>query len=406
MNPPGISEIRVTKPVLVPTASALGVIAVIRSLGRAGYPVHACANSPYALGLHSRYAHRAVVHPNEYDPAFLPWLRNYVSSEGVRAVVPSETFYLAIRDEYDAWRPFLPDSVSADIAYRCLSKCSVAEFFASSPDERLRERLPRSVVVSRSDSTPRGELGTLAYPVVLKTDACRDTRARKRGSVTVVRDEAALLRLVDQTLESHECCLIQEMVPGCKATATLVIHGNQVLVDNMKYAAHENPHTGGITALRTIWWHPEMMADALRRVAALQWQGPAMVEYKWDVKTGRFWFIELNSRYWATLNVDLLAGRDYPRHQLDAHFGHVQTILGPIPEALRFWCRDTFPADAGYLMSLLRDPGVPAGRKLAALAEAIQLSLDPRVKSDLWFEGDRGLYWRAMWDFLRRLGRS
>jgi hypothetical protein len=131
-----------------------------------------------------------------------------------------------------------------------------------------------------------------------------------------------------------------------------------------------------------------------------------MVEYKWDRTTGRYWFIELNSRYWATLNVDLLAGRDYPRHQLDAHFGVVRTNLGPVPEADRFWCRHTFPDDAGYLMSLLRDPEVPTGKKAYALLEAAYLSLNPRVKSDLWFEGDRGLYWHAMRSFLSKLGRS
>ena len=37
-------------PVLVPEAETLGAIGVIRSLGRAGYPVHACAVAE-ALGL-------------------------------------------------------------------------------------------------------------------------------------------------------------------------------------------------------------------------------------------------------------------------------------------------------------------------------------------------------------------
>lgn len=62
--------------------------------------------------------------------------------------------------------------------------------------------------------------------------------------------------------------------------------------------------------------------------------------------------------------------------------------------------------DNGYLMSLLRDDSVSTWRKLAALFEAIVLTLNPRVKSDLWFPGDRGLYWHAMRSFIRKLGRS
>ena len=50
-------------PVLVPEAHAIGMIAVIRSLGRAGYPVHAAASRPDALGLQSKFAAHAVHFP-------------------------------------------------------------------------------------------------------------------------------------------------------------------------------------------------------------------------------------------------------------------------------------------------------------------------------------------------------
>ena len=403
---PSFIASRRQRPLLVPQAGSLGAIGVIRSLGLAGYPVHACASSSKALGLKSRYAHRAFVHPPEHDPEYLEWLRSYVHAEGIQGIIPSEGFYMAIRSEYATWSRFFPDAVSADIAYRCLSKCSIAQFFAASPDDQLRKFLPLSIVVTRAKSLSSGELANLPYPGVIKTDAYWDTRPEREGKVYVARSAKALEALIDASLKTHEMCLIQEMVPGCKATATVVVHKGRVLVDNMKYAAHENPHTGGITALRTIWWHAAIMADALHRLAALGWEGPAMVEYKWDAASGRWWFIELNSRYWATLNVDLLASRDYPRHQLDAHFGEVRTNLGPIPEADRFWCRHTFPDDAGYLMSLLRDRSIPLARKVAALGEAVMLTVDPSVKTDLWFPGDRTLYWHAMRSFITKLGSS
>lgn len=60
---PSFIASRRQRPLLVPQAGSLGAIGVIRSLGLAGYPVHACASSSKALGLKSRYAHRAFVHP-------------------------------------------------------------------------------------------------------------------------------------------------------------------------------------------------------------------------------------------------------------------------------------------------------------------------------------------------------
>ena len=84
-------------PVLVPQAGSLGAIGVIRSLGRAGYPVHACADSPDALGLASRFVRSARVHPPPASPEFLPWVRETVRALGIRAIVPSESFLLGLR---------------------------------------------------------------------------------------------------------------------------------------------------------------------------------------------------------------------------------------------------------------------------------------------------------------------
>ena len=50
-------------PVLVLDAHAMGNIAVVRSLGRAGYPVHAVSTRADALGLRSNFAARGEVCP-------------------------------------------------------------------------------------------------------------------------------------------------------------------------------------------------------------------------------------------------------------------------------------------------------------------------------------------------------
>ena len=49
-----------------------------------------------------------------------------------------------------------------------------------------------------------------------------------------------------------------------------------------------------------------------------------------------------------------------------------------------------------HLWSVLKDPGLGAGRKLASCMKFVGLSLDPTVHSDFWFPGDRSLYLRAL----------
>ena len=58
--------------ILVTEAHAIGSIAVIRSLGRAGYVVHACSSDSGALGFKSSFTNHSVQCPDYDDPAFLP----------------------------------------------------------------------------------------------------------------------------------------------------------------------------------------------------------------------------------------------------------------------------------------------------------------------------------------------
>ena len=64
--------------VLVPDAQALGMIGVIRSLGKAGYLVHASSNERDALGLASNFTSKPAINPPYRDGCFIKWLRTYV----------------------------------------------------------------------------------------------------------------------------------------------------------------------------------------------------------------------------------------------------------------------------------------------------------------------------------------
>lgn len=401
-DPTGLRERRSRHPVLVPECQATGMVAVIRSLGRAGYPVHACSSRRDALGLSSRFAAHTAIHPEYPSDEFVPWLRDYVRRHEVAGIIPSEGFLLGIRSTYDEWSRFMPDANPLGVVERCLSKCSTQLVFDQHADGRLRENMPRAAVLSRDGRQAPSDLADWQFPLFVKSDAVWS----KSGHDSWVRRAVnmdALDRIVAEGLGTHRYLLVQEPVRGLKSSANFLLHDGEIIAESMCLAHHENPHTGGLTALRQIWWWDEMAADARRRLEALGWQGVAMFEYKWEPESGRFWFIEINARYWGFLNMEILAGKDFPRVQMDARLGHVEKLLGP--GRVGFTCRLLFPMDVGYLMSLLRDPSVGFIRKTGALGEALLNSINPAVRGDLWFPGDRGLYWRAMFSFLSRLGR-
>ena len=127
-----------------------------------------------------------------------------------------------------------------------------------------------------------------------------------------------------------------------------------------------------------------------------------MLEYRWDPETDRFHFIEMNGRFWGSLHLALFAGVDFPKVLLDAFLGRPVTPVTAFQQGIR--CRYTFPKELQYVWSRLSDRKLSLRAKLWTIVEFVLLGLNPRVRSDLLFSRDRGLYWRRLVRFARTLG--
>jgi biotin carboxylase len=119
------------------------------------------------------------------------------------------------------------------------------------------------------------------------------------------------------------------------------------------------------------------------------------MEYCWDAATDRFAFVEMNARFWGSLHLALYAGADFPRLLLDAWQG--QPVAIPRVR-LEVRCRH-LPDEIRHVWSKLKSPELSATAKLASVAEFAALTFDPRVRSDLWFPGDRALFWAGLAQF-------
>jgi predicted ATP-grasp superfamily ATP-dependent carboligase len=392
-------EWRRDRPVLVAEAQAVGSVAAIRSLGRAGYPVHACATSSDALGLSSRFATLGVVSPAYDDPAFIPWLRAYLREHAIRVIVPSEGLLFAVRPVFSELAHLLPIPSDERVVYRAMSKYQFFEHLAR--DASLWRNVPPTLF-ARGQVPPASEYAQLDLPVFLKADRCH-ARAGADGGVFIARTHEEARRRTADLLEEYDRVLIQGFVPGTKPGEYLLLWGGRVRARFANLMLHQSPHRGGFGSLRASWHHHGLARDAEAKLRAMEWQGVAMLEYRWDVAADRFWCIELNARFWGSLHHALYAGVDFPRLLLDAFFGRPAEPEPPYRDGLR--CRLVIPAEVGYVRSRLRDPEVSIRARLWTALEFFLLFLDPRIRADLLWPGDRLLYFRAIGRFVGSLFR-
>lgn len=377
--------------VLVTGAETIAGIAVIRSLGRAGYRVHAVSADASALGFRSTFAFTTAVHPAVGTPAFLEWLRALVRKQGIDLIVPTEHVLVALRDGFGEFAALLPVHDDASIVYRGLSKYDAPRAMPSAVNHHV---LPPTLWIDDLHNAPTtGEVAKLGAPFHVKADGvhalagCQSVTQRAETPSEAIRQLANLRG-------RYAKAIVQGHVPGQGVGAFFLLHRGTVLAEFMHRRLHEVPHTGGVSSLRESWRHRAIRDDALERLRCLRWEGVAMVEYRWEPTTDRYWFIEMNGRFWGSLHLALFCGVDFPRLLADAFFGQPLAPGGSYP--LRRRCRHTFPKEAQYVWSRWQDRRLPLASRLMSVLGFVGLSLHPGVRGDLLFSGDRGLYWESV----------
>ena len=386
--------------ILVADANAMGSLACIRSLGRAGYRIIATSASSKAIGFGSRYADTCLLQP-PYNPAepFVEWLDRVIKENAIDCIIPTEGLLLAIRPWVTRYQRLMPIPQSQGAMYRAFSIFDLfSSFLAPDADARLRSNLPPTALITQS-ATSLDVLENHESPYYLKADACY-AKIGADGMVMQLPTLDKVASVVPEQLQRYSRFIVQSHVKGRGVGVFLLRWQGSIKAQFMHHRLHEVPWEGGVSSLRSSWWHENIYQDALARVNHLDWNGVSMFEYRWNPSTDEFFLMELNARFWGSLHLPIHAGVDFPKLLVLAW--NNETF--PMPQArMGVRCRLTFPKEVEYVISRLKSPKLNAWEKTWTLLEFAMLSLDPSVKSDMLFPGDNQLYWRSISDTVRKL---
>jgi predicted ATP-grasp superfamily ATP-dependent carboligase len=365
-------------------------VAVIRSLGRAGYPVHACSSLIDALGAHSQFVHRAETCPSYQSEEFTPWLRGYCQDHEIGCIVPTEDLLLALRPVYAEFSRLFPLSEDAVTVYKGISKFDLFQALLARQGnhEKGSGQLSQVLLVENIEDIDNEEtLGKLDTPLFIKLDGGYSVTGQPSKVVKVATASEAR-PLVAELLTQYTKLLIQGYSPGVGVGAFLLRWNGHHLAEFMHMRLHEIPLEGW-SSYRKSWWHEAIMEDAKAKLSDMDWQGVVMMEYRWNPDTDEFTLIEMNGRFWGSLHLALYCGADFPVLLLDAFNGVISKPVSIVNSKLR---SRHIVLEMRYVWSQFKDPQVSITRKLWALIEFVYLTLDPGVKSDILFPGDRRLF--------------
>lgn len=373
--------------VLVLDADMVPALTIARSLHARGVTVDVASHLPKPLAGYSRAVGRVIPCPNPLAETqqFLEWLIQHCASERYHLVIPvTERTLVPIsehRQNLSELKIAMPAQKSLDLVLDKAKTMSLAR--------ELEVPVPGSVLIGTMDEL-EAKLPEIRFPVVLKPSRSIGTgesgASQLQVSYAFGQDE---LRAGCLHALRFGKVLLQEYFQGAGVGIELIAKEGEIVYAFQHMRLHEVPLTGGGSSLRksqTV--NPKLLEASRKLVAALQWNGVAMVEFKMDEKTGAFCLMEINGRFWGSLPLADAAGADFPSMLLDLELTGEVRPSAPYKEEIH--CR-LLSRDLGWYEAVLRkdaDPRLVQFPTRGQLLRDLAMFFSPRHRMDVLKLGD------------------
>lgn len=285
-------------------------LTVVRSLAKRGIKVITSDNIHPAMSFFSRYSSGHFIHPSpmRYPEAFIKELADKAREYKAEVIIPvhEETYILSkykeVLREHGITVPVKDYPTILKVHNKAESMAIARELGIPVP----RTWTPQSVeeVAHIASET--------TYPVVIKL-------RKGRGSIGMqyAQNASRLLELYNNTITEFSLGrenypLVQEYIPGIGVGISVLFNQGQLLAKFTHKRLKELPITGGTSVERVSICLPEAEEYAERIMSHLKWHGVAMVEFRIDQKTQKPYFLEINPRFWGSLNEAVCSGVDFP----------------------------------------------------------------------------------------------
>lgn len=273
-------------------------------------------------------------------------LRVAVADE-YRAGMSQWSRFAAMRFRYAGFRAH-PETFLDDIVRIVIE--SGARFYLPGHDEgelvaRFRDRFPKEVIIPLHDHAIlalannkaetlrlateleipvperirydepeklRGALDGATGPFVIKL-----LRSNSAKGVFYAPDASGTVAIVDGLIDRFQLSrdrlpIVQRRVSGEGWGVSCLYWQGEPVASFTHRRLREKTVTGGTSTLRESARNPALEEYARRMLTHLRWHGLAMVEFKWDPKSERGWFMEINPRLWGSIALPVACGVDFP----------------------------------------------------------------------------------------------
>jgi len=291
--------------VLVTDGRSRASLAIVRSLGKRGIKVTS-GEAFVCSSFYSKYTDKKLVYPapDKQPDLFLKKIIETIKNDMYDVIIPVRDDANLILSKHKKELSRFTRIPIAD--YSTLMKGrDKAQTLKIAMDNDIP--CPQTYFIDGDDDL-REIMKDLKFPVVIKPHRSSGSRGIK-----YVQSSEELAQAYSEVKNKYGEAMIQEFIPqgGAYGVSMLFNHGEPRAIFTHK-RLREYPNSGGPSTLRESVRFPEIEEYATTLLEALDWHGVAMVEFRVDQRDGKPKLMEINPRFWGSLQLAISSGVDFP----------------------------------------------------------------------------------------------
>ena len=315
--------------ILVLDAHQRSALAVTRALGSLPEVTVTTADSAVStLAGSSKFSSRSLLSPSaELEPGkYLDWLEQCLAAQRIDLVIPVTeiTSQLLLMNQQRFAHLTLPFADYPTV----MSLADKGKLVALA--ERNNVPCPASKWFA---SAAELDVDAQEFPVVLKPCLSKIYTgvAWVATRVRVLYSRQELIEELQVSPYLHNTpFMLQEFIPGHGAGIFCLYDRGKPKVFFAHRRLREKPPQGGVSVLsESVPVDPVLKAYAEKLLSAVQWHGVAMVEFR-IAPDGKAYLMEVNTRFWGSLQLAIDAGVNFPRllwAAEQARAGHPEAVM-------------------------------------------------------------------------------
>lgn len=303
--------------VFIPDGSTRITLAMVRSLGRRGLKV-ACGDSRLlTMAPFSKYCMKSVRYPSPERSVekYHRWLIRFLKENNVKVYIPvlDATTKHAVLNQEEISRysnVFLPER---DSYLSMLQKHRSNEIARD-----LGLNVPEFIAVHSKKDLSR--VKELQYPVIIKAAESAGAKGNR-----ICHDFKEVTKYYRTLKSKYDQIMIAEYFPpGGDAIGVSCLMGEEGKVHNLfcHRRLKQYPPEGGQSVICESYHHPEAMDMAIKLLKHTGYKGIALVEFKVNPENGKLYFLEVNTRFWGSLQLPISSGMDFASQMYDLAVGN------------------------------------------------------------------------------------